>query len=216
MAKNAQPASLRATVGVLGLCMALGVLAAAYRHTMERAHRADQASRAARAELVAGGDRPEQAALSPASGPAHPPAPAIMEAGAFGSLSGQLVPADGGAVVHVYRRDGSASKYAFADPHSGSFTLPELPVDVYRVVVRPENPALEARVIEDVVVPWGNEGDLGAIDLRPAAERDAIDPSSEAVEGDGAANDGAANDGATGSSESQGEIFAEEGATLGD
>jgi hypothetical protein len=191
VAKSAQPVSLRATVSVLGLCMALGVLAAAYRQTVEEAHRAEQI-RAASAGQVgrgAGGEGSERDQSAP-----------LMEAGAFGSLSGQLVPADGGAVVQVYRRDGSASKYAFADPNSGTFTVPELPVDVYRVVVRPENPALEPRVIEDVLVPWGNQEDLGAIDLRPEAERE------RDVSGD--------YEGIPPASES--EVFAEEGAVAGD
>jgi len=94
--------------------------------------------------------------------------PRPIEAGAFGSITGQLYPHDAEAVVHFYGRDDNeAASYAFSDPSSGSFTVPELPVDVYRVVVRPDNPSLEPRVLEDVVVPWGGEGDLGTIDLRP-------------------------------------------------
>ena len=98
--------------------------------------------------------------------------PRPIEAGAFGSITGQIFPVDAEAVVHFYGRDDKeAAGYAFSDPSSGSFTVPELPVDIYRVVVRPENPALEPRVLEDVVVPWGGEGDLGTIDLRPGGEQ---------------------------------------------
>jgi hypothetical protein len=96
-----------------------------------------------------------------------------IEAGAFGSITGQIYPLDAEAVVHFYGRDDEAAGYAFSDPSSGSFTVPELPVDIYRVVVRPEDPALEPRVLEDVVVPWGGEGDLGTIDLRPGGEQTA-------------------------------------------
>ena len=138
-----------AVLGALGLCLALGLLAAGYRASAKQA----------------------QALAKSESNGTEPVAPQPVEAGAFGSVTGHLVPADGGAVVHFYKRDGSAPKYAFADPQSGAFTVPELPVDVYRVVVRPENPALEPRVIDDVVVPWGDRKDIGAIDLRPEGER---------------------------------------------
>jgi hypothetical protein len=107
--------------------------------------------------------------------------PRPIEAGAFGSITGQLYPHDAEAVVHFYGRDDhEAASYAFSDPSSGSFTVPELPVDIYRVVVRPDNPSLEPRVLEDVVVPWGGEGDLGTIDLRPGGEQ--ADPVSEESE----------------------------------
>jgi hypothetical protein len=150
-----------AILGALGLCLVLGLLAAGYQSSVKRAQ-----------------------VLAKQSPPEEPVTPQAMEAGAFGSLSGHLVPADGGAVVHFYQRDGSAPKYAFADPNSGAFTVPELPVDVYRVVVRPENPALEARVIEDVVVPWGDRKDMGAIDLRPEGERFPIEDGDTAASGD--------------------------------
>jgi hypothetical protein len=150
-----------AIAGALGLCLVLALLAAGYRSSVKRA------------QTVAKQSNPEE-----------PVTPEVTEAGAFGSLSGHLVPADGGAVVHFYKRDGSAPKYAFADPNSGAFTVPELPVDVYRVVVRPENPALEARVIEDVVVPWGDRKDMGAIDLRPEGERFPIEDGDTAASGD--------------------------------
>jgi hypothetical protein len=150
-----------AIAGALGLCLVLALLAAGYRSSVKRAQ-----------------------ALAKQSEPEEPVTPQAMEAGAFGSLSGHLVPADGGAVVHFYQRDGSAPKYAFADPNSGAFTVPELPVDVYRVVVRPENPALEPRVIDDVVVPWGDRKDMGAIDLRPEGERFPIEDGDTAASGD--------------------------------
>jgi len=148
--KGAAPhAAGPAIIGAIGLCLVLGIVTAGFRSSAKRA----------------------QAGANPQSNPEESVTQPVMEAGAFGSVSGHLVPADGGAVVHFYKRDGSAPKYAFADPKSGAFSVPELPVDVYRVVVRPENPALEARVIDDVVVPWGDRNDMGAIDLRPEDER---------------------------------------------
>jgi hypothetical protein len=182
MAKRAQRTALRSVAGVLTLSLAIGLLAAGYRLVAERTQQAAPAihtEQVMQAELLAGvepiapverAERTERAAVAPRV-EQKPAAAPLAEAGAVGTLSGQLVPADGGAVVHFYGRDGSASRYTFADPNSGNFTVPELPVDVYRVVVRPENPELEPRVIEDVVVPWGREEDMGAIDLRPAGEQ---------------------------------------------
>jgi hypothetical protein len=145
--------------------------------------RSSQATLEARAGLAADskaapGAKGAKSAKGKANGEALP---RPIEAGAFGSITGQIYPVDAEAVVHFYGRDDKeAAGYAFSDPSSGSFTVPELPVDIYRVVVRPENPALEPRVLEDVVVPWGGEGDLGTIDLRPGGEQ--IDPVTEESE----------------------------------
>lgn len=161
-APKAQRSAAPAIVGAVGLCLVVGMVVATFRSSAQRT----------------------QAGSSEQAQAADAAIPQPMEAGAFGSVSGHLVPADGGAVVHFYKRDGSAPKYAFADPNSGAFTVPELPVDVYRVVVRPENPALEPRVIDDVVVPWGDRNDMGAIDLRPEDERFPIEDGDTALSGD--------------------------------
>ena len=159
---KSQRSAAPAIVGAVGLCLILGMVVATFRSSAKRSQ-ADAKSEAHSTE---------------------PGTPEAMEAGAFGSVTGHLVPADGGAVVHFYKRDGSAPKYAFADPNSGAVTVPELPVDVYRVVVRPENPALEPRVIDDVVVPWGDRTDMGAIDLRPEDERYSVEDGDTAAFGD--------------------------------